>query len=663
MFALTNAIIVSLDTNADTLLSLSAGKVLGLDTQTANYVFAGATSGGAAVPTFRALVAADLPTVTVAKGGTGKTSWTANGIVYADTAASLSQLASVASAVLVTNGSGTPSLSTDIPTAVTIGSAYVYRASGTDVPITDGGTGASTAETAATNLGLGTGDSPQFTAVNIGHASDTTLSRKSAGVLQVEANEVYVQNGTDVAVGDGGTGKSTWNANSLIYSSGQTALANLATVGSSGAVVQSGGSGAAPAWSTWTAPTTVAAGSVLAANSANVLSAVTSASGTYALQNAAGTISWASYTKLITANTTLYIATTGSDTTGDGSSGTPWATVSKALTYLDDYFILPSVTVTIQLAAGTYTVASAITVAHPCARNIIIQGTYTAGDHAKTMSSVQSSSGSASAWSIVINLNDVTNIAADDYVCVTAASGGTGPSWMTGCHKVTNVDSGNSRITITSAHTHSSAPSGNVAATVKVLKTVLSCSGDGFSISSASFLGGLKYLVIVKPAANNGLTLANRGGVVCTAPFGIVGAAASDSGNGVSAVGQAFASLVSATISGCYIGILCNHASYVAINSGVVSGGKSTGYGISASYHGAVNAASAVVTGNGAYGLSIDSTGMCYANWITVSACTTGIYAARYGYVMALASSLSDNGTDANPTVNTQGNEYGYIDT
>lgn len=39
---------------------------------------------------------------------------------------------------------------------------------------------------AATLLGLGTGDSPQFTAVNIGAASDTTLARSAAGILTVE---------------------------------------------------------------------------------------------------------------------------------------------------------------------------------------------------------------------------------------------------------------------------------------------------------------------------------------------------------------------------------------------------------------------------------------------------------------------------------------------
>ncbi|HNV61389.1 MAG TPA: hypothetical protein PKN54_00430, partial [Candidatus Cloacimonas acidaminovorans] len=40
--------------------------------------------------------------------------------------------------------------------------------------------------TARTSLGLGTGDSPQFTGIELGHASDTTLSRSAAGVLAVE---------------------------------------------------------------------------------------------------------------------------------------------------------------------------------------------------------------------------------------------------------------------------------------------------------------------------------------------------------------------------------------------------------------------------------------------------------------------------------------------
>lgn len=41
-----------------------------------------------------------------------------------------------------------------------------------------------------TTLGVGTGDSPQFTAVNIGHASDTTITRAAAGQIAVEGSNL-----------------------------------------------------------------------------------------------------------------------------------------------------------------------------------------------------------------------------------------------------------------------------------------------------------------------------------------------------------------------------------------------------------------------------------------------------------------------------------------
>jgi hypothetical protein len=48
------------------------------------------------------------------------------------------------------------------------------------------------AATAATSMGLGTGDSPQFTAINLGHASDTTLTRVSAGVVAIEGTTIMM---------------------------------------------------------------------------------------------------------------------------------------------------------------------------------------------------------------------------------------------------------------------------------------------------------------------------------------------------------------------------------------------------------------------------------------------------------------------------------------
>lgn len=41
-----------------------------------------------------------------------------------------------------------------------------------------------------TTLGVGTGDSPQFTGIELGHASDTTITRASAGVAAVEGSNI-----------------------------------------------------------------------------------------------------------------------------------------------------------------------------------------------------------------------------------------------------------------------------------------------------------------------------------------------------------------------------------------------------------------------------------------------------------------------------------------
>lgn len=62
---------------------------------------------------------------------------------YATTGTAVSELATANNGVLVTSSDGTPSISTNIPTAVTIGSAYIYRVGGTDVAVADGGTGLS----------------------------------------------------------------------------------------------------------------------------------------------------------------------------------------------------------------------------------------------------------------------------------------------------------------------------------------------------------------------------------------------------------------------------------------------------------------------------------------------------------------------------------------
>lgn len=107
------------------------------------------------------------------------------------------------------------------------GATFILYVDGTDArqatgSIASGGTGASTAAGAATNLGLGTGDSPQFAGVNVGNASDTTITRSSAGVIAVEGKPVVMTTGgqtVEFAVGAAATPSitSTGNTNTGMW--------------------------------------------------------------------------------------------------------------------------------------------------------------------------------------------------------------------------------------------------------------------------------------------------------------------------------------------------------------------------------------------------------------------------------------------------------------
>lgn len=124
---------------------------------------------------------------------------------------------------------------------------------------TDGAAQELTGSDLRTLTGLATTDSPQFTAINLGHASDTTLARSGAGDVTIEGNAIYRAGGTDVAVADGGTGASTAAAGFRALAEGVGTTqgdllyrgASQWTVlgaGTSGQVLQSGGAGGNPSW-------------------------------------------------------------------------------------------------------------------------------------------------------------------------------------------------------------------------------------------------------------------------------------------------------------------------------------------------------------------------------------------------------------------------------
>jgi hypothetical protein len=124
-------------------------------TQSANTVFSGPSSGGAAVPTFRSLVAADIPTIDltnkvtgilpVANGGTGANTLTANNVILGNGTSAVQVVAPGSSGNVLTSNGTTWTSATPASTAPTIfGSRQTARAIVAGTGITSGASHMST---------------------------------------------------------------------------------------------------------------------------------------------------------------------------------------------------------------------------------------------------------------------------------------------------------------------------------------------------------------------------------------------------------------------------------------------------------------------------------------------------------------------------------------
>ncbi len=366
-------------------------------------------------------------------------------------------------------------------------------------------------------------------------------------------------------------------------------------------------------------------------------------------------------TKWILSNLTLCVSSAGSDTTGDGTSGAPWATVNKALCWLADKWISTNAVVTIAIGDGALNISSPITVDHPCGGQINIAGQNT---YSVNMTSVQSSSGTAGAWSVVINLSDVSHIANDDYVNIIAATGGTRPEMIEGCWAVTNVDSANSRITVATTNHYLAAPSGAVSASVLVLKArIVATNCSGFVINGP--LGLLDKLAIVGDGAAGraGLDLLfNVSTRACSLVLGDVGFNHWSTGIASWGTNRVTATPTSRPCVGnCTTGIHSSFASAVMLPNGSTVAGCSVG--LLASYMGTIYLSTGTVTGCSTYGLRASSVGMnqVYSGKLTGN--SVGAYASGKGYNYLGAASFSSNATDMSPAANYDGNEGGFNDT
>ena len=243
-----------------------------LATQTANTVFAGPTSGGAATPAFRALVAADIPnldfskittgTVPVTQGGTGATSFTANRVLYGNGTSALQS-----SANLTFDG-------TDM--ALGAGKVTVYKnaiINNQNANKVTVGSVAGTEQYPGIWFGSAAISLSNYAFLADVSANQTILNAPSTGNISLRVNNSQVARITSTGLSVGtGSPTEALDVTGNVRFSGALMPNNLS--GSSGQLLQSGGAGAPP---TWLTPT------YLTANQTITLSGDVTGSGTTAI--------------------------------------------------------------------------------------------------------------------------------------------------------------------------------------------------------------------------------------------------------------------------------------------------------------------------------------------------------------------------------------------
>jgi hypothetical protein len=110
--------------------------------------------------------------IVVADGGTGASTFTDGGVLL---------------------GSGTGA----ITAMAVLTDGQMIVGDGTTDPVAESGA------TLRTSIGVGTGDSPQVTGIELGHATDSTITRVSAGVLAIEGSNIIMASTTSSATAAG----------------------------------------------------------------------------------------------------------------------------------------------------------------------------------------------------------------------------------------------------------------------------------------------------------------------------------------------------------------------------------------------------------------------------------------------------------------------------
>lgn len=305
-------------------------------------------------------------------------------------------------------------------------------------------------------------------------------------------------------------------------------------------------------------------------------------------------------------DTTFYVSPSGSDTTGDGSLTFPWETVTHALDQLRTLRITPGSTCTLQLENGAYALTESLT---EMPSGLILKGKTAL---TRAITSVQSVNGSQGVWSLTLNIIDMTNIEVGDECAIFSASGGTEPMALYGMYPITNVDTVNSRITITTEYDETTPPSGAIMAVATIYKSRLTFTGVPGLLPSTD--------ITVQDIA-----------LIGDRPPGIAGIADSKHGIAPNASKITLSKVGIRNFGG--HGILCEQNGRVIADELTIY--ANAGDGINCNSSGYVEATDCCVAQNRGYGVTVENTATANVPQIVVVNNVNGIKSRYAGVVLA----------------------------
>lgn len=348
---------------------------------------------------------------------------------------------------------------------------------------------------------------------------------------------------------------------------------------------------------------------------------------------------------MITANTTL--------TVGTAASGATYLDINSALASIASKRIQAGVTVTVSIISNLSS-HSAVNINHADSGQITIKGNTTVTTTAIT--SVSAGSGVAGAWYVDLTVADASGIIAGDYVFVSGVTASTklgdalAGHWEVGSVagsvvRVKNTYRGAAWPIFTFTSATLSKPLIRVA--FSAVGITFSAPSRGITIQNVSLLGA---------DAGSGITLNNGTTVTLSGLVGVsrfiiglydgfnnsAGIYANDSVHITS-------NSTGVSLSGCALSLL----------SAVISGNSLHGCALSRIASGRLD--SSIIHGNGNIGVSVTQSATVNASQTSVAGnVSVDYYAASMGYINANSPAYASS--IYSPAINTQGNEFGYID-